>query len=380
MAELGRKKAQAEGELKKLEKMRAKKERDIVDRLGGAKKEFEREKNKLNLVQEVVKTEDACTQRVPQMIMEKMRYVAEVWTRGLLMRDRYRGFLRWKRMTTKASAAPKRKKKKKKKVVCMTGEDFVEDNEGVVRGNLENGDGWWTEQVGAEQAVEFYEGKKRSRAYAHWAIRAAVTHQRQERAAAKLQRRWEWIGGMPEPRARVGMEEGKGERGGRRTGSSGVGGDDNGCVWWWEEREGEEKAVQFYVARWQRKALRHYALTSARLYIRDMVLRFYRMQVQKKALRYWRQGTTGYQSVGMGMADATAEVEAVIPQIVKALFADGQIMEWVQAQAVKREVGVAVAMQELAMFASREVVCRSMKVMDTVLAIKRMMTTDALIK
>ena len=289
------------------------------------------------------------------------------------MRDRYRGLLRWKRRATKASDGTevKKKKKKKTKVIGKSEAELVEDNKGNVSSSLWEGDGWWEEQVGAEQTTGHYASRKRLHAYAHWAMRASVTHLRQERAAAKLQRRWEWHGGMPQPRLRVGEEE--------RTGSSSAGDDDDGRVWWWEERKGEEKAVQFYVTRCQRIALRHYALTSAGLYIRDMVMRFHRMQVQKKALRYWRQGTTGGQSATTGVADGNVIVQDVVSQIVMVLFEDNQVLEWAKGQAAVRGTGTLEVMQELALVVSREVLCRARAMADTVTTMKRMMETDALI-
>ena len=51
---------------------------------------------------------------MPQVLIEKARHVAGVWMRGLVMRDRYRGFLRWKRKVKRARPGVQKKKKAKK--------------------------------------------------------------------------------------------------------------------------------------------------------------------------------------------------------------------------------------------------------------------------
>ena len=145
--------------------------------------------------------------QVPQILTEKMQFVAEVWQRGLSMRDRFRGFLRWRRKVKKANPDFKKKKKRKKKRVHgpLTG------TEGSA---AQSNDQWganvnelWEIQTGVEGAVEFYERRALCKGVVHWATRTAITKQRQEQAAdkyakaeAKLQRDWEELGGMPQPR------------------------------------------------------------------------------------------------------------------------------------------------------------------------------------
>ena len=59
MVEVGREKAQVEGELRKLEQMREKKEREIVERLMGAEQNFEVEQKRMGARwNEILETEE----------------------------------------------------------------------------------------------------------------------------------------------------------------------------------------------------------------------------------------------------------------------------------------------------------------------------------
>ena len=119
--------------------------------------------------------------QLPEVLMQKALYVAEVWVRGLGMRDRYRGFLRWKRKAKKANPEfKKKKKKKKKKGVTGVKECAIKHND---QEQLERDEWWviwewWEEQVGDAGARQFFKDRTLRRVMVHWSMRVAVTQQR----------------------------------------------------------------------------------------------------------------------------------------------------------------------------------------------------------